>query len=208
MAITGRTPDECFNRFLDHVGPLVRKMLPTDCPMLCLRPPRDRPQDKRTLRLANPPHYHAVPLDTRDHGTVFLYMAQELHAEPENGAFRLRTVKYWYKIFAESPTVNDDAVIRWEYAKAERRHTGPCRHHVQFGKMAPSISMGAGSFDLTRFHTPTGWVTMEEIFRFLVHELAVQPPCGDQWPDVLHDSENAFFTSFTDRGASGYDDPA
>jgi hypothetical protein len=206
MAITARTPEACFDQFLDHVRPLVRKMLPTNCPMLCAKPRAKAPQDRRTLSLANPQHDDAVPLDTRDHGTVFLYMAQGLHAERKGSAFRLRTIAYWYKIFAGSPNVNDDAVIRWEYAKADRGYSGPCRHHVQFGKMAPSIDMGSGSFDLTRLHMLTGWVTMEEVFRFLVHDLGVQPPCGDEWPEVLHESERAFFSNFTDKGASGYNE--
>jgi hypothetical protein len=44
---------------------------------------------------------------------------------------------------------------------------------------------------------------MEEVFRFLVHELGVTPPCGERWPEVLRKSEGAFYQSFTDKGASG-----
>lgn len=204
MAITARTAEECFDRFRGHVGALVSEMLPTDCPMLCIRPPRSGKQDRRTLCFSNPSCLDAVPLETRAHGKIFLYIAQELRTFPDNGQQRLRTVAYWYKVFSESPLVNDDAVIRWEYASATPRNIGPCRHHVQFGKMVPSVPFGSSAFDLTRLHMPTGWVTMEEVFRFLVHDLGVAPPCGARWPDVLEKSERAFYQGFTDKGATGH----
>ena len=200
MAIVGRTPDECFKTFLDHVGPLIANMVPTDCPVLC---PRRRGQPlQRTLSFANPEHDDAVPLKI-DGGTIYLYMAQELRAVREDGAYRLRTVAYWYKLFPRSPLENDDALVRWEYKAADPGCPGPCRHHVQFGKMAPRMALGATHFDLTRFHMPTGWVLMEEVLRFLVHELGMKPRCGDRWPEVLRDSEDKFYDSFTDRGGRG-----
>jgi hypothetical protein len=161
------------------------------------------PQDRRTLTFTNPTNDDAIPLETRL-GTAYLYMSQELLADADGKAFRLRTTKYAYKLFAQCPKIDDDSVIRWEYESAPRVHSGACRHHVQFGKMAQPITFGSGAFDLTRFHMPTGWVTIEEVFRFLICELDVKPPCGDRWPQVLGDSERAFFEGFTDKGASGY----
>jgi hypothetical protein len=96
--------------------------------------------------------------------------------------------------------------VRWEYATAAPGSSGPCRHHMQFGKMVAVQRFGSGQFDFTRFHMPTGWVTLEEVFRFLVHEFGVQPPCGVRWPAVLRDSERAFYQNFTDKGASGPDE--
>lgn len=203
MPITGRTPEDCFDQFRTHVGALVAEMLPTECPMLCLRPAKKLPQDRRTLAFRCPDSMDAVPLETREHGTVYLYAAQELRTFAEAGQQRLRTVAYWYKLYTEDSLLNDDAVVRWEYASATPGTAGPCRHHVQFGKMVPPVAFGSGTFDFTRFHMPTGWVTMEEVFRFLVHELGVDPPCGTRWPDVLQASERAFFGGFTDKGASG-----
>lgn len=204
MAITGRTPDDCFDRFVEHVGPLVSSMLPTKSPMRCPRPAKGLPQDRRVLAFANSQYDDAVPLKTR-FGTAYLYLMQELLAEQQaDSQYRLRTVAYAYKLFSESPTLEGDAVIRWEYVSAAFGHSGPCRHHVQFGKMLPELPFGTGSFNLTRFHMPTGWVLMEEVFRFLVYEFDVKPPCGARWPDVLRDSEKAFFQGFTDKGASGH----
>lgn len=204
MPITGRTPDECFDRFVEHVGPLVSSMLPTKFPMRCPRPAKSLPQDRRVLSFASSQHADAVPLKTRL-GTAYLYMMQELlAARQSDGSYRLRTVAYAYKLFAECPTLEDDAIVRWEYVSADPGHDGACRHHVQFGKIAPTIPFGTGSFNLTRLHMPTGWVLMEEVFRFLVVELAVKPPCEDRWPEVLRASEQAFFQGFTDKGASGF----
>jgi hypothetical protein len=204
MAITGRTPDECFDRFLGHVRPLVTEMMPTKCPMRCPRPGKGLPTDRRTLAFANEQHDDAVQLETR-FGTAYLYMMQELCAVPEGRReFRLRTIGYAYKLYAESPTLEGDSVVRWEYVAAKAGHAGPCRHHVQFGKMVTEVPFGTGSFNFTRFHMPTGWVLMEEVFRFLVTELGVKPPCGDRWPEVLRESENAFYKGFTDKGGSGY----
>lgn len=203
MAITGRTPEECFERFRAHVGALVKEMVPTHCPMLCKRPPKHKPQDRRTLSFACPDSMDAVPLSTREHGTIYLYMAQELRTFAENGQQRLRTVAYWYKLYTEASLLDDDAVVRWEYAQAPPGSAGPCRHHMQFGKMVPNLPFGSGEFHFTRLHLPTGWVTMEEVFRFVVHEFGVQPPCGESWSKILRESEDAFYAGSTDKGASG-----
>lgn len=203
MAITGRKPDDCFNQFLEHVRALVSKMLPTDCPMLCPRGPKAGAQQLRILRFANPSAHHAIPLETRAHGTVYLYLAQELTTEPHEDGFALRTKKYWYKLYEQSPAENDDAIVRWEYASADPIHNTPCRHHVQFGKMVKPYPLGSSVFDFTRFHMPTGWVTMEEICRFLVCEFGVEPPCGAEWPNVLAAGEDHFFGKATNRGAAG-----
>lgn len=204
MAITGRTPDECFDRFLDHVRPLVAEMVPTKCPMRCPRPGKGLPTDRRTLSFANDQHDDAVALETR-FGTAYLYMTQELRVVQEDRRqYRLRTTSYGYKLYAESPALETESIIRWEYEPAKAGHRGPCRHHVQFGKMVVPVPFGSGAFDFTRFHMPTGWVLMEEVFRFLVTELDMKPPCGARWPDVLRASEDAFYKGFTDKGASGY----
>jgi hypothetical protein len=49
-------------------------------------------------------------------------------------------------------------------------------------------------------HIPTGWALIEEVIRFLIHDLGMEPPCGDRWPEILEESENKFFKEFTDKG--------
>jgi hypothetical protein len=48
-------------------------------------------------------------------------------------------------------------------------------------------------------HLPSGWVTMEEVIRFLIVELGMKPPCGASWPAVLEESEAAFYEKFTSK---------
>ncbi len=46
---------------------------------------------------------------------------------------------------------------------------------------------------------PTGWVTIEEVIRFLIVDLELKPPCGDDWPSTLAESERAFFEEFASK---------
>lgn len=108
VVIRSRTPNDCFDQFVTHVGSLVGKMLSNRYPVLCPRPPKRSPQDRRTLSLKNPEHDDAIPLATRDHGRIYFYLAQELSAQPDGAGHRLRTEKYWYKLFAQSPAVCDE----------------------------------------------------------------------------------------------------
>jgi hypothetical protein len=59
---------------------------------------------------------------------------------------------------------------------------------------------GKESLDIEKFHLPTGWVLMEDVLRFLISELEVNPPCGDSWPEVLEESRALFFTEFSVKG--------
>ena len=204
MAITGRTPDDCFAQFLGHVSKLVANMLTQRYPMQCLRPPKGRRDtNKRTLSFVSDDD-NAIPLVTREHGTLYLYLAQELWTEElARNSYKLRTIRYWYKLYAQSPSVDDDAIVRWEYAKVAPVHSTSCRHHVQFGKMVTPLPLGGSVFNFEHFHMPTGWVMLEEICRFLICEFGVEPPCGDEWPRVLSEGEDAFYGGFTNRGGSG-----
>jgi hypothetical protein len=80
----------------------------------------------------------------------------------------------------------------WEY---EQPGAGDlwCRHHVQ---LAGDVQTDEGhSLDLNRLHTPTGWVTVEEVIRYLIHELGVQAANAD-WSRSLAESESKFFREF------------
>lgn len=73
---------------------------------------------------------------------------------------------------------------------------GPPRHHVQLPAYLPAAG---GRIDLDKVHLPTGWVTIEEVIRFLIVELGLKPPGGGGWPDVLATSERAFYEEFTSK---------
>jgi hypothetical protein len=42
-------------------------------------------------------------------------------------------------------------------------------------------------------------VTIEAVIRFLIVDLEVEPPCGDEWADRIHESEKRFFEDFTGK---------
>jgi hypothetical protein len=44
---------------------------------------------------------------------------------------------------------------------------------------------------------PTGWVTIEEVLRFLITDLDVIPPCDNAWAGKLGASEKEFYVNFT-----------
>lgn len=108
--------------------------------------------------------------------------------------WRLRTKEYWYRI-QTTPELTAKAVMRWEYVSDAPRN-GWCRHHVQF---PAAIPMPVGTWDFDKLHLPSGWVSFEEVLRFLIVDLDVKPTCGKRWPKVLADSETAFFERFTGK---------
>jgi hypothetical protein len=136
-----------------------------------------------------------VPLKTRDHGTVHFYVGQLLRTEKEGKQYRLSTHAYWYRLQSD-PSLAAHAAIRWEYERefeAGKRH---CRHHVQ---QRAHVELGTSRLDLNKAHVPTGWVTIEEVIRFLLVDLGVRPPCGSTWPEVLAHSERKFYEDFTSK---------
>lgn len=204
MPITGGTPHECFNEFREHVAGLVQKIVPTRCP---IRFTDQLSRHRRTLSFVNAADNDAIPIDT-SHGKVFLYVAQSLTVAedkdvPASARYRLRTVQYWYKLYGSSPRLRkEEAVARWEYASVRAPNSSHCRHHIQFGRRESKgieVPFGTGTLDLNRVHLPTGWVLIEEVFRFLIHELEMRPPCGPEWANVLHDSESKFYDRFTSK---------
>lgn len=189
MPITGRTSAECFIRFETHVRELVAATVTTRHPVQ-RRFVTGEPRMTLSFMEQQP---IAVPIKTRL-GRLYFYLGQALEAVKEGKRFRLRTRQYWYRI-QEKPELTEKALLRWEY-DTETPRDAHCRHHSQFPL---ELSLGDGRLDLDKAHLPTGWVTMEEVIRFLIVDLEVRPPCGSKWPDVLERSEEAFFERFTGK---------
>ena len=83
----------------------------------------------------------------------------------------------------------DEPVLRWEYEKFPQENVGLwCRHHLQ-GTVPIDFGQGPGS--LNGYHLPTGYVTVEEVIRFLIVDLGVTPLTVD-WNAVLDESYSAF----------------
>lgn len=189
MPIEGRTPRDCFSKFEGHVRPLMAAVFGHSQYVGRLI------HSDEVLGLS----LRAVPLVTsHNDSTLFFFMTHENRAaEVGRGksAYRLETQQYSYRI---QPTaeLRDRAIIRWEYNR-DTPTDHHCRHHMHV-KAEVGIG-GDAKLNLDRLHTPTGWVLMEEVLRFLIVELGVIPACGDEWPKVLVEGERKFFEEFTSK---------
>jgi hypothetical protein len=190
MPIIERKPAKAFNRFRDHLRHLVVKTIPVPGH---LRLDVTVTGNTGTLEFVRGDGVaSSVPLQT-DYGEVYLTLTQLLEAVREGRKYRLTTRGYAYRLL-NSAEPTSDAVIRWEYVSGADRDKW-CRHHVQIGV---AVALGNGAIDLNRKHAPSGWITIEELIRFLIHDLGVTP-IDDHWPQALEDSERHFFENFTGK---------
>jgi hypothetical protein len=136
----------------------------------------------------------AEPDGSRLFGRLFLSLAQLVEAQKDGKQYRLRTLSYWYRLQA-TDGAKDQALLRWEYERLDPRLAGHPRNHLQ---AANKIALPKQALDLNKIHTPTGWVTIEELIRFLVVELGVKP-VDDKWPEVVAASEKRFRDDFARR---------
>jgi hypothetical protein len=192
MPIIEARPKRAFDRFEKHMHELVHAVLPIPHGVkLALR----RSKNAAALEFVRGSVATAVPVETRV-GMLYLAIAQDLLAVREISGFRLRTTRYQYKLLPNE-TATAEAVLRWEY-DSTIEDDGVCRHHVH-AKVA--LPLGEG-LSLDRVHTPTGWVLIENILRFLFTDLGVAP-VTESWPDLLRVSETKFHDSFTSKGWKG-----
>lgn len=191
MPIIERKPEHAFRRFHKHVNKLVTAVLPI--PGHIRLAWTSSGVNVATLEFVRGDGVGtALPLSTR-FGTLYLTLYQALEATPEVTRYRLQTREYSYRVLdQEDPRSN--AVLRWEYV-ADAPPTGFCRHHVQ---VTTGVGLGSGVFDMNRNHAPSGWVTIEEILRFVIIDLGVRPRTNN-WPAVLASSERAFYEEFTSK---------
>jgi hypothetical protein len=191
MPIIARTPALCFSRFEDHVRKLVAQTVTRRYPVQRIFV---RGETRMILSFREGADSVAVPIKTT-FGELHFYLGQALEAvEEDDGRFRLRTRQYWYRI-QDGPDLKRKALLRWEY-DTETADDAHCRNHAQIKRDLP---FGEGVLSLDDAHLPTGWVTMEEVIRFLIVELGHKPPCGKKWPAILKTSERAFYEEFTGK---------
>jgi len=182
--LIGDRPTEVFRNFRDHISGLLNKTI-TDAP-LSLTHRKDRPFAQFAFR-DDADFPMAAPLFSAG---LFLAVSQQLQVEQQSDqTWKLRTLAYSYHLLEDS---NPDSrwIIRWEYVShAQRRNEHP-RHHVH---IATIVDTPAGEMDLDKLHLSTGWVTIEEVIRFLIAEMGVKPKIAD-WDDQLLKSEELFKT--------------
>jgi hypothetical protein len=191
VPIIERKPEQAFKRFHRHINRLVVSTIPVPAPVRLAW----------TSKGGNTAYLEFVrgdgistplPLTTR-FGTLYLTLLQILEVEPELTKFRLKTKEYSYRLLdVDDPRAN--AILRWEYVSAVPPG-GFCRHHVQINT---GVGLSGGLLDMNRAHAPSGWVTIEELLRFIIVDLGVVPVTRN-WPQVIEESEKRFYEEFTSK---------
>lgn len=188
--IRGKSAKDCFDQFTKHLNPLLRLTISKTAQLRI-----DQLEDKGVLGWADDGY---LPLTTK-FGKLYFWLAQSLECthEPKNAAnerYRLSTREYWYRLQRDSDP-NSDALIRWEYVSPlheKYKDKRWCWRHVQF---EASTDLPGGRMHFTRLHMPSGYVVIEDVLRFLIHDLGVRPRSKD-WHDALIESEKQFKETF------------
>ncbi len=180
MPLTARTPREAFHTFQDHLNGIFNKVLTQYRLRFALSGTK---QEQASLVFFSPQGIPvAVPLRP---SPWFLYLGLELKAVPEEKGYGLQMLKYAYRI-QRTPSLQDEAEVRFEYVSRELDPSARwCRHHVQFHRDYQNVR---DSFSPNKLHIPTGWVTIENVIRFLITDLGV-PPLIEQREEELEKSE-------------------
>jgi hypothetical protein len=95
-----------------------------------------------------------------------------------------------------------EPLFRWEYVRfpePDEKGNIPqwCRHHIQ-GDIKLTFTDDRGAehqLPLNDWHTPTGWIPLEEVIRFCIVDLGVRAKSG--WEQVLEESYQKFDTEFS-----------
>lgn len=126
-----------------------------------------------------------------------LYIGQVCVSEVDgDGNHRLKTMQYRYAV---SLVGQPEPKIRWEYIGYPIEDSLYCRHHVQGPISLDLLDDHSSPVQLNDMHLPTGWVPVEEVLRFCIVDLGVQPLKPD-WDQVLRDSERQSRAEFATMG--------
>lgn len=175
----GNSPEEIFGNFREHLNDLLHHTV-TQAPLVQIvsggRLFLDFHRDGDSTAVAVGRGYH-------------LFLTQTLQAKKIKAKdYRLRTLAYAYRI-GLGPARTDDWLVRWEYNSRELQPDAlHPRHHCH---LSTEVKCGAKTLNLDRLHIATGWVTIEEVIRFIIHELDIKPLRPD-WDARLRKSEEKF----------------
>jgi hypothetical protein len=183
VPLPAKTPYEVFHTLQGHVNGILNKVLTRYRLEFFVR---TTAQDQATLAFFDRRRVAvAVPLPP---SPWYLYLGLELKTVPEEQGYGFQALKYAYRI-QRTPSLQDEAEVRFEYVSREMDPLARYpRHHVQFHRDYQDVRDG---FSPNRLHIPTGWVTVENVIRFLIADLGV-PPLIETWDEMLRESEEQF----------------
>lgn len=197
MPIVGRTLKECAEQFRAILSKLSTSVLHTTKVVRTLE------HDGRVLIgiFDGKGNISDVQLDGTS-SPLFLRFWQTVAITPTDGdvgrgkgkrAFRLQTLEYNYHLSDEQ---GGEPLLRWEYVKLPKDNAQYCRNHLQ-GRL--QLSSGGSQLDFKKMHVPTGYLPLEEVFRFVIDDLGHRPPCGSDWPAVLEASKKQFHEELSSK---------
>lgn len=186
MPIIGTSLGDAARRFQDHLNDLLTRTITQT--RIVVFTPKGSSVAQVGFRQAGGPI--AASLGT-NFGELDLSVLQICDSEEQpDGLHRLRTAAYTYTL---TPQGSDEPAIRWEYLRTRPDPEARwARHHVQ-GPFLIGLQMGGVSANA--LHIPTGFVTVEEVIRFCIADLGVNP-LSNEWNERLEESYTLFKTDF------------
>jgi len=180
--LIGRDPKEAFDLLRNHLAVLLNGTI-TDARLSLIHL---RNEERAQISFRQGQISIAAPVFAND---LYLYIGQNLRVTRQlDRTWKLRTVEYRYRVQG-TPGLEDDDCLRWEYVAREIRDTKHCRHHFH---LEGEYTLGPRRvIPLHEVHLPSGWVTIEEIIRFLITEVGVRPK-DPRWETLLQESEEVF----------------
>lgn len=188
--IRGKTAKDCFDQFTAHLNPLLRATISKTAQVRIIQL-----DTKGVLGWVD---NEFVPLETQ-FGRLYFWLAQSLEcshepSQPANQRYRLSTREYWYRL-QRGNDPKGDALIRWEYMSplhAKYKDKRWCWRHVQ---LEGSADLPGGKMNFNRLHTPSGYVVIEDVLRYLINDLGVVAQTRS-WHNALIESEKQFKEHF------------
>jgi hypothetical protein len=188
--IRGKSSKDCFDKFADHLNALVQSTLSKKAHLRI-----DALDDKGILGWSDG---QFLPIGTQ-FGKLYFWLAQSLECsyEPKealNKRYRLSTREYWYRLqLTDAP--DGGSLIRWEYMSPRHvkyKEKRWCWRHIQ---LDGSKDLPGGKMNFDRLHTPSGYVVIEDVLRFLIHDMKVKPQ-SKNWHSLLMESDKKFKEDF------------
>ncbi len=146
--------------------------------------PKDQPNARRLVAFRQAGSPVTAPLNT-GFGPMGLYIGQVCDSLETKQGRQLVTVEYQYTLTLDGAA---EALLRWEYVRQPEGLW--CRHHLQ-GPVPLAIGRRGESVPLNDLHLPTGYVTIEEVLRFCIMDLKIEP-LSDDWDAILTASYEKF----------------